>query len=439
MDTKDKKRSGEGRTAPASGRSSASRSRQTSNRSARSGSTARPKSEADAARTQQRSRRTQPAAASRKPAAASRQKSASASRQTARRPNPVRSNAPEQVFNTAQEPVKTRDPQAAKRAAQRRQSAKRAKERQIQKQKQANRPAVEYTPAKPINVNRLLLQIVVVLAVVLAIILGLSVFFKVESVVVYGNSAYSAWTVQEAAGIETGENLMTMNRTRVSGKIIASLPYVESARIGIKLPDTVNIYIEEVDVAYAARSEDGTWWLLASSGNVLEQIDAGTASNHTKILGVELSSPVVGMPAKAVETVSVETEATEAPTEGPTEAPADASAPTGETNPTEPPREVKVVTGQDKLDAALVILASLELNQIIGEAASVDVSTIDDLQLWYGQQYQVRLGDAENMDYKISCMKAAIAQQKTYDMGILDVSFTQWPDQVAFTPAGAEE
>lgn len=397
MDTKEKNRSG-GQKRAAAG-SSASRNRQ--------------------------------ASAKRRTARTTQKQQQRRSGQTAQRP--ARSSAPERVHKTSQVPVRTRDPQEAKRAAQRRQSAKRAREREIQKQKQASRPAVEYTPAKPINVNRLLLQIVVVLAVVLAIVLGLSVFFKVESVVVYGNSAYSAWTVQEASGIETGENLLTMNRTRVSGKIIASLPYVESARIGIKLPDTVNIYIEEVDVAYAAKSEDGTWWLITSSGNVLEQIDAGTASNHTKILGVELSNPEVGKAARAAETATVEPEATDAPTDPPA-----ATDESGATVATEPPREVKVVTGADRLNAALTILASLELNQIIGEASSVDVSTIDDLQLWYGQQYQVRLGDSENMDYKISCMKAAIAQQKDYEMGILDVSFTQWPNQVGFTPAGSE-
>lgn len=432
MDTKEKNRSGS-KSRSSTGRSgSASRTRRPASASAGS-KTAASRSAGQSRNTSASSRSS--AASGQRPRTAP-QNSQNAQRtriapQNAQRQ--VKSSAPEQVFKTETK----RDPQAAKRAAQRRRSAKRAREREAQLKKQAARPAVEYTPAKPLNVNRLLLQAVVALAVVLAIVIGLSVFFKVESVVVYGNSAYSAWTVQEAAGIEGGEHLLTMNRTRVSGKIIASLPYVESARIGIKLPDTVNIYIEEVDVAYAVKAQDGGWWLIASTGNVLEQIDAGTASKYTKILGVELNNPVVGNMAHAVDNATVVEEETEAPTEAPAEAPTDAN---GNTEPvqTEPPREVKVVTGQDRLDAALVILSSLELNQIIGDAASVDVTTIDDLQLWYGQRYQVHLGDAQNMDYKISCMKSAIAQQKDYEMGILDVSFTRWPDQVAFTPAGAE-
>lgn len=448
METKDKTRTGSsrqsGRSKPNSGSNTQRRGsqpqsgRQRTSRpeAARSGKTGTAQRRAEPAGKQPS--RTAPAAQQRRRT----QEQAPRRESTARQ---VHSEAPEQVFRPAQQSAartqtpnaaKPRDPQAAKRAAQRRRSAKRTREREIQKKKQANRPAVEYTPAKPINVNRLLLQIAVVLAVALAVVMGLSVFFKVESVMVYGNSAYSAWTVQEAAGIEGGENLMTLNRTRASGKIIASLPYVERARIGIKLPDTVNIYVEEAAVAYAIQSEDGTWWLMTSSGVVLEQIDAGTASNHTKITGVSLSTPVVGEAAKALEqtTVEYETQPDETRPE-PTDPPEGESVPVQETLP-EP--EVKIVTSQERLNAALVILNSLELNQIIGEASGVDVSVIDDLYLWYGQQYEVRLGDASNMDYKISSMKAAIAQQKDYEMGTLDVSFTQWKDQVGFTPAEIE-
>lgn len=330
----------------------------------------------------------------------------------------VRSDVPEQVFKPEAAPVRTRNPEEAKRTAQQRRSAQRVKERQEQKRKAANRPAVVYTQPQPINWNRLLLQIVAVLAVVLAIVMGLSVFFKVEQVVVYGNEAYSAWTIQEAAGIEGGENLMTFSRTKASGKIISALPYVKTARIGIKLPDTVNIYIEEIDVAYAIETTDGTWWLMTSSGTMVEQINTGLAGSYTRVLGVKLENPVVGEAAKAAEEyVPVEVETTD-----------------GEENATEQAPATTLITGYDRLKAALTVLAALEANDIVGEAASVDVTSISNIELWYGQQYQVKLGDVNDMVKKISWMKSAVAQRKEYDTGVLDVSFTTWPDQVGYTP-----
>ena len=347
-----------------------------------------------------------------------------ASAQPQRPVNPVRSDAPEQVFKPTQEPIRTRDPEVAKRAAQRRRSAQRARERQEQKKRAMNRPAVVYTQPKPINWNRLLLQIVAVLAVVLAVVMGLSVFFKVEQVVVYGNNAYSAWTIQEAAGIEGGERLMTLNTIKASGKIKAELPYVDRVRIGIKLPDTVNIYIEEIDVAYAIQSVDGTWWLMTSGGIMVEQIDAGTAGGYTKVLGVTLENPESGEAAKAVEEyVAIVTEPT--------------GVSTGEsTDETVEIPAAALITGYDRLKAALIVLSALEANDIVGSAASVDVTSLSNMELWYGQQYQVKLGDANNMEKKISWMKSAIAQQKEYETGVLDVSFTTWPDQVGFTPFG---
>lgn len=335
--------------------------------------------------------------------------------------NIVRQNAyaprqmQEQVFKTEQKKQRVMNPEAVKRAEQRRKSAQRAKERKAEEEKRKNRPEVAYTQPVPVNLNQMLMKILVVFAVVVAITLGLSVFFKVEKVMVYGNKAYSAWTVQEAGGIETGTNLLSLNNTRACGKIMAALPYVDNVRIGIKLPDTVNIYVEEIDIAYAITTIDGTNWLMTSEGKVVEQIDSGTAGGYTKIEGVNLDNPAPGEQAKALETILETTPATE-----------DGGVP-AETAPV-------VVTAAAKLQAALSILQQLEANDIVGEAASIDVSSLSNIELWYGQRFQVKLGDAKHMDIKIAWMKSAVNQRSDYDMGILDVSFTTWPDRVGYTP-----
>lgn len=325
---------------------------------------------------------------------------------------------PEEVFNTAQQTRKERTPEEKKRLEMRKKSAKRSKEREVEAKKAANRPAVTYTQPRPFNLNKLLLQLTIVIAVVLAVVIGLSVFFKVDRVVVYGNEAYSAWAIQEASGIEGGENLLSFGRTRACGKIITALPYVKNVRIGINLPDTVNIYIEEFEVSYAVESADGIWWLMTSNGKIAEQINKSAASSYTKITGVTLDSPVVGNQAIAKEAPVAET-----PTEGD-----DLIQSTEETAP------VVTITANDRLQAALLILESLELNDIVGEVSSINVSSLFNLELMYGQRYQVKLGDTSDMDYKISMMKKAVAQLNDYQTGILDVSFTTWPDEPFYTP-----
>ena len=385
-----------------------------------------------------------PAARGSKAAApARRTKNTARSKAPARRPNPIReaqraaaqqapqqtvphreivTEAQEEVFrpeNAVQQP-KPRDPAAAKRAAQRRKSAQRAKERQEQAKRRKNRPPVVYTDPRPFNLTRLLIQLVAVLAIALAVTLGLSVFFKVETVKVYGNEAYSAWTVQEAAGLEGGENLLSFGRAKACGKIKTNLPYVKTVRIGITLPDTVNIYIEEHDVSYAIQTIDETWWLITSSGKVVEQIDGGTAAAHTKILGVYLDAPEPGMPAKALETIQV------------SEAETETVDPQLATETTAPP---VVTTGAGQLIAALEILTAMEGNDIVGDVASVNVESLTNIVLWYGTRYQVNLGDTSQIEKKISYMSQAVAQLSDYQIGVLDVSFVTWTDQVGFTPA----
>ena len=334
-------------------------------------------------------------------------------------------NADEQVFRMEKQETRrkrpSQDPAEAKREQQRKRSAQRTQERKHKAAHPSKAPKVVYTQPRPFQANRLLLKLAVMLAVVISVSLGLSVFFKVDQVVVYGNKAYSAWAIQEASGIEGGEKLLTFGNIRACGKIKAALPYVDTVRIGINLPDTVNIYITEYDVAYAIKDKNNAWWLMTSDGRVVEQTDSGTANTYTKVLGVELDGPVEGQQAIAYQEIlfAEETTATEAP-EAMTE-----------TVPV-------TVSAAQQLNAALEILECLELNDMVGEVASVDVSSLNNIELWYGNQYQVRLGSAEDskhsMAYKITCMRQSVAQLSDYQTGILDVSFTTWEEQVGYTP-----
>jgi hypothetical protein len=248
----------------------------------------------------------------------------------------------------------------------------------------------------------------------------LSNFFRVENIVVYGADTYRAEVVWEASGIQKGDGLLGFGSIRASSKIKEALPYVDTVRIGIKLPDTVNIIIEELEVVYAIKSLDGTWWLITSSGRVVEMTNSAAASGYTKIVGVALDNPVVNEKAIGVDPDADPNATTSSE---------DSSDETGET--TAP----VTVTAQDRLDAALEIAEYLELNDIIGEASKIDVTDLGNIELiWYAEQYQVKLGDMEQMDYKIATMKQAIAQLDEYQEGVLDVSFRYWQDQVGYTP-----
>ena len=274
-------------------------------------------------------------------------------------------------------------------------------------------PEVVYTQPGPFNRNRFILHLLTIVAVVLALVFGMSLFFTVKNVEVSGMDKYTAWQIREASGIKEGENLLGVSEARLGSQIEANLPYISKVRVKIKLPDTVHIMVEELDVVYSIASDDGQWWLMRADGRVVDKTNAAEADRYTKIEGVRLTQVQIGEDAQAYE---------EQP---------EATTAEGETHPV-------TVKGGERLDAVISILEFLEDNGIIGGVARLDVSNLNDIQLWYAERFQVLLGDTTDLAFKISSMKSAISQMGAYQTGVLDISFTidtgNGKNEIIYTP-----
>ena len=275
------------------------------------------------------------------------------------------------------------------------------------KKPSAQRPKTEhkqeavYIPPVPLNRKKFLLRLATVAAVVLAVFVSLAIFFRVDEVVVSGISQYSAWTVKEASGIQEGDSLLSFGKAAAAGRIMEKLRYVKSVRISVTLPDTVNIYVEETAVTYAVQDREDIWWLIASDGRVIETVSAEEVPNHTQLTGFRLDTPRAGEKAVAWE-------------DGATD-----------------------VTNSQRLQTALDIARNLELNEILGEAASINMTNPGNIQLWYGTRYQVQLGSAQQLEKKVAMLKSVIDRHQKeggHQSGILDVSLTTYPESVSYTP-----
>ncbi len=286
---------------------------------------------------------------------------------------------------------------------------KTAKRPQTKRRQPVKAPSADvvYTQPGPFNKYRFLLYLATVIAVVLAIVFGMSIFFKVSTVTVTGNEKYSAWDIREASGIQDGENLLSISEPKISNSITSKLSYVNKVRVGIKLPDTVKIEIVEFDVVYSVEATDGSWWLMRADGVLAEKVNSADAEQHTKILGIQIADPAVGQQAVAYQPTSEG--------EG------------GETVPV-------TVLASEQLEIAVSVAQFLESNGIIGAAKSINVADVGNLEMWFDDKYQVLLGDALELGYKIRSMKSAMDQIGDYQSGVLDVSYTTWPNEVGYTP-----
>lgn len=281
--------------------------------------------------------------------------------------------------------------------------------RRIVRPPQEDIPEVVYTAPKPLRRGRFAMKLVSMAAVVAAVFLGLSVFFRVETVTVAGAEKYTPWMVMQASGISEGDALLGISEARVASRIIAELPYVDEVKLGVQLPGTVAIEIRELQVTYAIEAEDGSWWLISSSGRAVEQVTFAQASGYTRVEGLAVKSPakdqqVEALPGKIID-----------PGEG-TSIDQDQS------------------DADQQLAALLAIMTGLENNRVIGEISVIDLTDIQDIKLQYPQLLTVRLGDEQRMDYKLSYMAAAVDQLAKNQSGELDLSL-EYTEDAVFTPS----
>lgn len=290
------------------------------------------------------------------------------------------------------------------REAQRREQAARARKRKKQRQRSAAAREDVRTPARPLPRRTLMLKLAVTLAVAAALMLGITIFFKVQNVRVTGNGKYTAQEIIDASGIQQGENLLTLGKPRAAGRIQTQLPYVGDVQIGIKLPNTVNIDITELEARYIVAEADGTWWIMDASGKILEKMDPERYNNYTRVEGVAVKAPAVNEQAEAQEPETDEEAAL-------------------------------VGTADERLHAAVEILTELSRTDRDGQITEIDVSELYDIKVIYGEQYRVLFGGPLDLTYKTRYMVQAIAELGggEYRSGVLDLTFAE-PGRAIFTP-----
>ena len=334
------------------------------------------------------------------------------------------------------------------------------------KRKTESRRAARRQAGRRVPASNIAGKLVIMLALVAAVVFGVAVFFKVSRVEVQGNSLYSAEQVVQASGIETGDNLLTLNKATVAGNIITQLPYVEKVSVGRSMPDAVILEVQESTARFAVMSDTNVIWLISSSGKALERYDgmtdvaAPTTQTPDTAAGETQTAAAPIEEAAPADTVPEETAPTEqTPVE---EAPAadtqaeDASADSAADGDTAPAQKAQRETGdaagplaqtgipyilgvtvqnpsagsqvtavnQAALDAALAVLAEFDGTGLLGHVASINVEKDYNIVVWYDDQYEIQLGGTEKLDYKVQYLLAILEQLSEYQAGTIDLTLT---------------
>ena len=228
-------------------------------------------------------------------------------------------------------------------------------------------------------------KLLFLLAMAVALVLGATVFFQVEHIVVTGNNRYSQQAIINATGIDLGDNLFGVSKSQVSQNIRRRLPYVQAVQVLRRLPNTVAITVTES--AAAARLEGEESWLINASGKLLEPAKDETVLTVT---GLPPLAPAAGTPLVTAEELSF------------------------------------------KRESVLSLLQTLEQRELLEQAETLDVTRDGWMELTFAQRFRVKLPYGADYSHKLRALEAAISYREEYETGVMDL--TQRDYDVVFQP-----
>ncbi|MCI2057675.1 MAG: FtsQ-type POTRA domain-containing protein [Oscillibacter sp.] len=139
-----------------------------------------------------------------------------------------------------------------------------------------------------------LYKILSILAICAVVVVALTLFFKVDTIQVSGQSHYTRQQVLSASGVQPGDNLFLLNKYDAANRIIEKLPYVETVRINRKLPDCLLISVQECTTVFSV-SQNGVSWLISPGGKIVDSSKGSApAPGVPTIDGCTLLAPSVG-------------------------------------------------------------------------------------------------------------------------------------------------
>lgn len=252
--------------------------------------------------------------------------------------------------------------------------------------------------------------------VVVALTMGATVFFRVESVVVTGNSRYTQEEVVAATGIELGDNLFHMNKYEIYDQVRQSLPYIEDVNIRRSLPNTILLTVSEWSAAAQILPASGGGTTSAGEG---EDQEAGGEQQEQS---AAQEAWLISVGGKLLEPAPADSTAMEV--SGLT-----ALMPQAGTMLAVPQEE------QFKLEALLGLLPALEERGMLSDVSSVELGDTQ-IQLRYLGRYNVKMPLNEDFSYNLGLLQTVVEDntEKYGEQSSGTMDLTQEQYDVVFSP-----
>lgn len=222
--------------------------------------------------------------------------------------------------------------------------------------------------------------LLVMLCVALAaagILAAITVFFKISTVQVSGETRYDAQELIDTSDIRAGGNMFFFNKFSAINRMFEKFPYLSEITIRRHLPDTVEITVSDC-VPVAAVESEGKIYLIDEKGKVLEET-ASTPEGLCIVRGAALSDPKSGKSA--------------------------------------------VFAEQEKEKPLYFLLNTLREDGIIQQVGEVDFSRGYSVSFTYQDRFTVRIGTTEDLEKKMDYLRVIVTDKLSPNQrGVIDIS-----------------
>lgn len=138
-------------------------------------------------------------------------------------------------------------------------------------------------------------KIIVGMVFLIAILITLSIklpYFKVKNIEVYNNNRVVSDKIIKDSEINKGSNIFYINTNKIKNNILEN-PYILSVEVKRKLPDSIDLYVQERNAVFYAE-KGKKYVIIDKNGICLEIADNITNMNLIKLIGIDTSKVTVG-------------------------------------------------------------------------------------------------------------------------------------------------
>lgn len=129
-----------------------------------------------------------------------------------------------------------------------------------------------------------------IILLLVGLVLCLTVLFPIEKVSASGSKLYTEKQIVQYSGLNSEDNVFSFSREKTQERLRERLPYVDSAKFELVLPDTVKIKVTDAKEHFAFK-KGNSFYVISTSGYVLKKTDE-LQSDIPNIIGVQGSFKV---------------------------------------------------------------------------------------------------------------------------------------------------